>query len=379
MTRQVLVIVGTRPEAIKLAPVVLALRAADGGLSPVVCLTGQHPRLAAEALGAFGLGADFVLDCVPPGGDLCTTAAGVVSAIGKLLASRPFAAVIVQGDTLSAMSGGLAACLRRVPVAHVEAGLRSGRMDDPFPEEIARRQLATLARWNFAPTAAAVRCLLSEGIAPASIHRVGNTVIDAMRLVRATLPTDSASDGGPLVLVTAHRRENWGEPMERICAAIRELATRNPHWRFLFSVHPNPQLQALIARELGECPAVERVSSPPYDEWVRRLVSCELVLTDSGGIQEEACALGRPTLVLRETTERPEAVEAGTALLVGTQAHNIIIHAERILGDAGVYAAMAQPRNVFGDGHAAERIAEILCNDRGVTATSNSFHDGVRV
>jgi UDP-N-acetylglucosamine 2-epimerase (non-hydrolysing) len=234
-------------------------------------------------------------------------------------------------------------------------------MHDPFPEEIARRQLGGLATWHFAPTDAAVRNLLAEGTPSRSIHHVGNTVIDAMRIVRSGMPT-APMDNARTVLVTAHRRENWGAPLIRICVAIRRLAERNPDWRFVFSVHPNPALQAVVARELGMCAAVERLDSPPYNEWVEQLVRCDLILTDSGGIQEEACALGRPTLVLRETTERPEAVEAGTALIVGTQAADIIEHAERILGNAGIYARMAQPSAVFGDGHASERIVDILSN-----------------
>jgi UDP-N-acetylglucosamine 2-epimerase (hydrolysing) len=315
------------------------------------------------------------------------TAARVIEAVGRMIDDCGPDAVLVQGDTLSAYAGGLAAALRRVPLAHVEAGLRSGSLSDPFPEELSRRQLSHLATWNFAPTQRAALNLADEGIPGERIYQVGNTVIDALRLVRRSArarpePRASAravyrrpahwlcqargSQGprspsdGKMILVTAHRRESWGEPLRRICAAIAQLATHNPRWRFVFSVHPNPTLHALIERELGDCEAVHLLQSPPYDEWAEHLLGCDLILTDSGGMQEEGCALGKPVLVLRERTERPEAVEAGSSLVVGTRTEMIVRETQRIMHDARAYARMATPRNVFGDGFAAGRIVDSL-------------------
>ena len=357
--KKVLLIVGTRPEAIKVAPLVLAMREEGSGLSPEVCLTGQHPRIADEAFDVFGIKADSCLACVPSGGDLCVSAGSVIAAVGMLIDERKPDMVMVQGDTLSAMAGGLAACLRRVPLAHVEAGLRSGQLDDPFPEEIARTQLSHLATWNFAPTDAAMDNLYAEGISPERIYRVGNTVVDAMRLIRERLPAASDSPQ-KMILVTAHRRENWGEPLERICDAVHRLAVEHDDWRFVFSVHPNPDIQRIVRRAFHDCPWLTLLASPAYDAWVRQLVDCDLILTDSGGMQEEGCALGRPVLVLRKTTERPEAVEAGAAMVIGTQVDDIVYHTQRVMSDADVYARMAQPRSTYGDGFAAQRIVAAL-------------------
>ncbi len=356
---RVLIIAGTRPEAIKLAPLVLALRRTD--VRPVLCLTGQHPRIAQEALDVFAIEADCRMECVPGGGDLCRMAAGVVASTGRLIDETRPDALIVQGDTLSAFAGGLAAALRRVPLAHVEAGLRSGSNDDPFPEEISRRQLSHIATWNFAPTPAAADNLRAEGIDAGRIHVVGNTVVDALRFARASIePRDT---DGPLLLVTAHRRENWGDPLVRICEAVRELAQRHRDWRFVFSVHPNPNVGDVVRRLLADQSNVTLLDAPRYDEWLRYLFACTLILTDSGGMQEEGCAIGRPVLVLRERTERPEAVASGAAVICGTQQDRIVAQCERVLTDAGVYARMARPRDVYGDGYASERIAAILARD----------------
>jgi len=357
--KRVLLAVGTRPEAIKIAPIVLAMRRRLNDLEAVVCLTGQHPCIAQEALDVFGITADVRLDCVPPGGDLCLTAAGVIQAVGRLIDERPPDVVLVQGDTLSALAVGLAAALRRCPVAHVEAGLRSGTSDDPFPEEISRRQLSHLADWHFAPTQSAVDNLLAEGIDPSRIHCVGNTVIDALRIVRSTLPPAPHGDGRT-VLVTVHRRENWGCRLHNICAAVLELARRHKDWRFVLSVHPNPDVRSVLRGHFVGHPRIQLLDAPRYDQWIAQVVGCDLILTDSGGMQEEGCALGRPVLVLRDVTERPEAVECGAAVLVGARTADIIRHTERVMLEPALYAAMARPRDVFGDGLAAQRIADIL-------------------
>jgi len=339
---------------------VLAAHGSDREIEPVVCLTGQHPHLAREALAVFDVTPDITLDCVQPGGDLCHTVSSVVSAVGRLLDKVLPDVLIVQGDTVSAMAGGLAAALRRVPLAHVEAGLRSGDMKDPFPEELSRRQLSHLAQWHFAPTQRAVYNLLVEGIAPASIYRVGNTVIDALRVVRDRL--EPGSGRGRSVLITAHRRENWGEPMMRICAAVARLARIHADVHFVFSLHPNPKLQRLIRQALVGIDNVELIVSPGYAKWARYLVRCDFILTDSGGLQEEGSAIGKPILVLRETTERPEATEAGNAVLVGTRTDEIIKWAERLLTDSRLYRTMSRPNQVFGDGYAAERIVRLMAD-----------------
>ena len=355
---RVLVIVGTRPEAIKMAPIVLAARQPDSAIEPLVGLTGQHPTIAADALGVFGIEADFALPPTPHGGDLCTQTGAMIQAIGKVIDAHGPDVVLVQGDTLSAYAGGLAAALRRVTVGHVEAGLRSGNLDDPFPEELARRQLTHLSRLHFAPTVRAVDNLRAEGVHPNRVHLVGNTVIDALHRMRSRVGNER--DEAFTVLVTAHRRENWGTRMDRICAAVAALARRNTSWRFVFSLHPNPVLQRQVRAALDSCKPVRFVVSTAYDQWVRRLVRCSMILTDSGGMQEEGCALGRPVLVLRDVTERPEAVSAGSALLVGTDPRRIVAQAERIAHDAVLYRRMATPRTLFGDGHAGRRIVRII-------------------
>ena len=354
---RVLFILGTRPEAIKMAPIILAARE-DRAIEPIVCLTGQHPQIATEALSVFDIEPDCILECAPSGGDLCIAAAEMIRAAGELIAERQPSVVLVQGDTLSAYAGGMAAALRRVPVGHVEAGLRSGDMNDPFPEELARKQLAHLSQMHFAPTMRAAQNLIAENIDRETVHLVGNTVIDAMRLVQSR--KGDTTNQAFTVLVTAHRRENWGDRMDQICAAVAELADRQPSWRFVFSLHPNPALQQQVRRALSACDSVEFVESPAYDDWVRRLVGCDLILTDSGGIQEEACALGRPTLILRDVTERPEAVHAGSAIIVGSDRERIVFEAIRIANDARVYERMSRPRKVFGDGFAAECIINII-------------------
>ena len=366
-----MIIVGTRPEAIKLAPVILALRQKSSRLKPIVCLTGQHPEIAQQAFDVFDIRAEINMNCVPPGGDLCKTAASVIEATGHWIDKLGPAAVIVQGDTLSAFAGGFATVLRRIPMAHVEAGLRSGNLADPFPEELSRRQLTQIATWNFAPTVAAIDNLLRENVAQATIHLVGNTVVDALRIARTRIAAPH-DDTGRLVLVSAHRRENWGMPMASICTAVRTLASRHDDWRFVFGLHPNPQLQSVIRRALADLPNVQLVSAPPYDEWLQYLFSSELIMTDSGGMQEEGCAIGRPVLVLRDTTERPEAIDAGAALLVGRSTDAIVRQAERVMGDPAIYAEMARPRDVFGNGHAADRISEILHGDLQLDAELNA-------
>jgi len=366
--KKVLFAIGTRPEAVKLAPVIMALRREAPKLTSVVVLTGQHPDMARDALEVFGLVPDIQLDVLQGTADLGVMVSRVVEAVGGLIDSHQPQAVIVQGDTLSAFSSGLAAALRRVPVAHVEAGLRTGCLDDPFPEELARRQLAQLSRWNFAPTREAEMNLLREGVRPESIDRVGNTVVDALRIVRQGIETDArkcpndTSESWTL-LVTAHRRENWGPGLNRICEAMKRLTTLCPELRVVFSVHPNPSVRSVVHSQLAGVRGVSLVDAPPYGEWVRMLLACDCILTDSGGLQEEGTALGRPVLVMRAATERPEALRAGSATMVGTEVDSIVSSVRMLMTDRETYAYMATHRDVFGDGFAAERIVARIVVD----------------
>ena len=365
---ELLFVIGTRPEAIKLAPVIISLRRVAPDITPFAVLTGQHPEMARDALEVFDLAPDLQLDVLDGTEDLCVMASRVLEAIGGLIDEHRPRAVVVQGDTLSAFSAGLAAALRRVPVAHVEAGLRTGCPADPFPEELARRQLAPLARWNFAPTREAEMNLLHEGVAPEHIERVGNTVVDALRTVRRRLTglgrerTDPKGKSWTL-LVTAHRRENWGPGLVRICDALRRLVTLRPELRIVFSMHPNPSVHKVICSQLAGVHGISLIDAPRYGEWVRLLVECDCILTDSGGLQEEGTALGKPILVMRASTERPEALRVGSATMVGTQPDDIVSTVRLLMTDYQTYEYMATPRDVFGDGFAADRIVARIVAD----------------
>lgn len=351
-----LLIVGTRPEAIKLAPLVHAL--GEMHHDPVVCTTGQHPELARTALAWFGLKPD--LELTAGRATLDQISAALITAItGAIARVRPDR-VIVQGDTASAFAGAFAAHLARRPVAHVEAGLRSGNRWNPWPEESNRKLIAQLADLHFAPTEAAAAALRAENLPPASIHVTGNTGLDALRLIRAGLPTPTPrADGRRGILVTCHRRESFGAPMIDIASAIRRIATRGDV-TLTIPLHPNPAAGGMLAADLADCPNVELTPPLAYPAFVAALAAAHLVLTDSGGVQEEAPALGIPALVLRTTTERPEGIAAGTARLVGTDPDTIVREAARLLDDPATHAAMARAHNPYGDGHAAGRIAAIL-------------------
>jgi UDP-N-acetylglucosamine 2-epimerase (non-hydrolysing) len=361
--KTILVVVGTRPEAVKMAPVVLALAGAGGDrVRCRLAATGQHRGLLDQALAAFGLRPEIDLDLMRPGQALAGLTARAIEALDACLAETRPDLVLVQGDTTTVLAAALAAFYRRVPVGHVEAGLRTGDLQSPWPEEANRLVADRLAALHFAPTASARANLVREGIDPRNIHVTGNTGIDALFLTLARPgPTPPARR---LVLVTAHRRENFGAPFASICEAVADLAMRFPDVRFVFPVHPNPNVaepaRAILARPgdprlaAGNVRLVEPLA---YPEFVATMAASALILTDSGGVQEEAPSLGVPVLVLRETTERPEAVEAGTVRLVGTDRDAIVREAARLLSDPDARAAMARAHNPYGDGHAAERIA----------------------
>ncbi len=379
MARTILVVFGTRPEAIKLFPVVRALAATDG-LRVRTCVTAQHRGLLDQVLAIADLRPDRDLDLMEPGQSLDRLTARLLTGLGEVLDAEQPDMVVVQGDTATAMTGALAAYYRRIPVAHVEAGLRSGDIYHPWPEEVNRRIVAPIAALHFAPTQTAADALLRESIDPATVHVTGNTVIDALHWTRERIAADpslaaSATPalnqlaGKRIVLVTTHRRENFGGGMESIARAIARIAKRDDVG-ILFPVHPNPNVGEVMDAILGDKANVARIAPLDYPGFVAALAACDLVLTDSGGVQEEAPALGKPVLVMRETTERPEGIAAGTARLVGTDEQRIVSEVFTLLDDSHTHAAMARAHNPFGDGQAAARIAAMIRD--GVIA------DGVR-
>jgi UDP-N-acetylglucosamine 2-epimerase (non-hydrolysing) len=356
LPQRVLVVVGTRPEAIKLAPVVRRLRQEPLQFDVRLCTTAQHREMLDQALEAFRLTADIDLDLMRPDQSLSEIAGRAFLALDPLLVQLRPEWLLVQGDTTTAMSAALAAFHRFTRVGHVEAGLRTGDFRAPFPEEMNRRVVDLVSDAFFAPTPRAVAALRAEGVSASRIHLTGNTVVDALLEVAAL---DGELKPEDLVLITVHRRESFGEPMAAVLRAIARLARAFPATRFLHLVHPNPNvIEALRGRET---PANLEFSPPlDYTSLVRRMRQCRLILTDSGGIQEEAPTFGKPVLVLREKTERPEGVEAGLALLVGTNEDKIFAEASRLLTDVTAYRSMSEGGNPYGDGHAAERIADVL-------------------
>ena len=369
--RTIVVFMGTRPEAVKLAPVVAALRSAKDFRCTVVA-TGQHKEMFRQAAETFGLAVDADLDVMRPNQTLAGLTARLMDGIdGWLGSARPDLA-LVQGDTTTVLVASLACFYRRIPVGHVEAGLRTRNIWSPFPEEVNRRLAAPLVALHFAPTEAARAALLREDIPEAAIAVTGNTVIDALRIevatqagnasLRARIHEELSQSVGadwarvPIVLITGHRRENFGDGIEQICHAIAALADGFPDHRFVFPVHLNPNVGVHVTRLLGSRSNVRLIAPLPYRNFVALMARCRLVLTDSGGVQEEAPSLGKPVLVMRDTTERPEGVAAGTALLIGPKAPAIVMHATRLLTDEAAYCSMASARNPYGDGYAAERI-----------------------
>ena len=362
----VLVVFGTRPEAIKMAPLVRALRA-SARLRPVVCVTEQHQEMLEQVLHFFGLEPEVRLGVMAPGQSPSQVAARILERLPAVLAQVRPAAVLVQGDTTTTLAAALAAFHERIPIGHVEAGLRTYRLDAPFPEEMNRQVVTRLTRWHFAPTEWSAGNLAREGVPQQAVHVVGNPVIDALQWAvghlgkhRDSVLPGIESGGRKLVLVTAHRRENFGAPFVDLCRGLRGIVERNPEVELVYPVHLNPAVQEPVRRELDGVPRVHLIPPLAYWELVDMLRRSYLVVTDSGGIQEEAPTLGKPVVVLRETTERPEGVKAGTAVLVGTGTEGIVSTVERLLRDPAAYGKMSTAHNPYGDGRACVRIVGVL-------------------
>ncbi|MET0552562.1 MAG: UDP-N-acetylglucosamine 2-epimerase (non-hydrolyzing) [Vicinamibacteria bacterium] len=375
----VAVLLGTRPEAIKLAPVVRALSAA--GAPPLLLVTGQHEELLRPVLSDLGLAADENLRVMARDQGLAELSARLLATVDEAMARLRPSLIVVQGDTTSAAMGALAGFYRGVRVAHVEAGLRTGDARNPFPEEMNRRLVGQLADLHFAPTARARDQLLREGVAGERVHLVGNTVVDALQDARARLlprlPPDPATDAlgreRRLVLVTAHRRESFGDDLRAIVAGVRSIARAFPgDVEVAYPVHLNPNVDGPVREMLADEPGVRLLDPLPYLRFLDLLTRSTLVVTDSGGVQEEATALGKPFLVVRRTSERLEAIDAGVGELVGTDAAAIAAAAARLLSDPVLYARRAAPSSVFGDGRAGERIAEVLLREASAETAGRS-------
>lgn len=368
----IMVVLGTRPEALKLVPVIEALRQRDVPLR--ICVTGQHRGLLDQVLGPAGIRPDVDLDLMRPDQNLNELAASMISGLSEVLASERPERVIVQGDTSSAMAGALAAHHLKISVSHVEAGLRSGDSGHPWPEEFNRKAIGAIADQHFAPTKRAAEALLAEGVPVEAVHVTGNTAVDALFAMRLQIAADplicgpvipvlSAAQGRKLILVTCHRRENHGAGLAEVAAGVRALSARDDLF-FALALHPNPDVTGPMSKALAGLQNVALLPPLDYACFVRLLSAAHIVLTDSGGIQEEAPALGKPVLILRETTERPEGVEAGTARLVGARAQRIVAETCRLLDNPDAYARMARAHSPYGDGRAAERIAAILAREQ---------------
>jgi UDP-N-acetylglucosamine 2-epimerase (non-hydrolysing) len=371
---RVAVLMGTRPEAIKLAPVIQALQD-DPNLEPWVVNTGQHRELIGQVIDLFGIPVHRQLDVMQPNQTLASLTSRLMDRIDEMLTADRPDMVLVQGDTTTVLCGALAAFYRGIPVGHVEAGLRTGNLAAPFPEEANRQMASRIATLHFAPTFTARDHLLAEGIPADAVHVTGNTVIDALewevgrqrdpkigREIEQRLQAQIGDDflKRPFVLVTGHRRENFGDGFGEICRALATLAARFEDHLFVYPVHLNPNVKQVVHRELGETPNIRLIDPQPYREFVGLLARCRVVLTDSGGVQEEAPSLGKPVLVMRDTTERPEGVTAGTVRLVGPHEGPIVDEVSELLTNVKAYRAMAEVANPYGDGHAAERIVTLI-------------------
>jgi UDP-N-acetylglucosamine 2-epimerase (non-hydrolysing) len=368
---RVLSVFGTRPEAIKMAPVVHALQNDPQRFESVICVSAQHRAMLDQVLSVFGVHADHDLDLMTAGQSPADVVARVLERLPPLLQKIRPDVLLVQGDTMTTFAAAFAAYLGRIPSGHVEAGLRTGDRYQPFPEEMNRVLTSRLASIHFPPTEQARAALLAEGVPPADVHLTGNTVIDALlQTVRPdySFRSPELASLDPrrrLVLITTHRRESFGAPLRSTCAAIRDLAERFPDLQFVLPVHPNPEVKETVERLLCDVPGMFLIPPVDYQEFVHLMNRAYLVLTDSGGVQEEAPSLGKPVLVLREVTERPEGVAAGTAVVVGTDRERIVRVASELLTSREAYERMANAVNPYGDGQASGRIVAALAERFG--------------
>lgn len=355
---KVMPIFGTRPEAIKMAPVVHTL-SSDERFEVIITVTAQHREMLDQFLRFFEMQPRYDLNIMREGQTLADITSKAVKGIDKVLRDEKPDLILVQGDTTTAFVGALVAYYHKIPCGHIEAGLRTKDKFAPFPEEINRRLIGAIADLHFAPTQGAKRNLLNEGVNEGNIFVTGNTVVDALLWTLKRLPEPSKGKA-KMILVTAHRRENWGEPMERICRALRRIADKFPDVRIVFPMHKNPVVRKVAYREMGGHERIQLCEPPDYFEFVRLLRDSYLIVTDSGGVQEEAPTLGKPVLVLREKTERPEAVEAGVVKIVGTDEERIVDEVSKLITDDSAYKAMQRPVNPYGDGKASQRIKQAI-------------------
>jgi len=368
---KVLTVFGTRPEAIKMAPLVLKL-AQHPDIDSKVCVTAQHRQMLDQVLELFEIVPDYDLNIMKPGQDLNSITSAILQNIAKVYAAFQPDFVLVHGDTSTTFCASLAAFYQRIPIGHVEAGLRTGNLYSPWPEEANRRLTGVLTKLHFAPTTESQSNLLKENVAPTNITVTGNTVIDALLMVKEKFETTPElfrqqaqrfaflRDHARLVLITGHRRENFGDGFERICAALAKLAEQNPEVDFVYPVHLNPNVQDPVKRLLSGLSNVHLIEPLDYLPFVFLMMRSHVILTDSGGIQEEAPSLGKPVLVMRDTTERPEAVAAGTVKLVGTDIDKIVYNVNLLLNDEAAYQEMSFAHNPYGDGQASARIIKTL-------------------
>ena len=378
MRKKILLVFGTRPEAIKMAPLYLALKAHPDEFDTRLCVTAQHRQMLDQALQVFGITPEIDLDLMRPGQDLFDVTASVLVGMRAVLQEHRPDALLVHGDTSTSLAAAMAGFYLGVPVGHVEAGLRTHDIHAPFPEEFNRQTVSKVARWHFAPTAGSRANLLAERVPAEHIAVTGNTVIDALQWVLARIDADPARQASVasvldgllpfdwrrdrFVLITGHRRENFGDGFLQICAALRDLAGRFPQMQFVYPVHLNPNVQGPVLDTLTGLANVHLVSPMDYEPFAYLLKYSHVVLTDSGGIQEEAPSLGKPVLVMRDVTERPEAVQAGTVRLVGANRENIVANVSELLTDDSSYGSMARATNPYGDGRACSRILSVLRN-----------------